>query len=161
MDERPNAETREKGAGQGGESVAAQTVNVAVIPKIRQGNNVYCEITRGQGTGDSRVKGGVIKLPAGASYTVNFELQAGDIPNLAWSPDNAGSCTAFWSDANGCPIGGQDAQVTQAPTSNGNTITLVITPDQTKGPNVVHYALNFVEGGTTPGQFDPIIVVGK
>ena len=139
--------------------MAGEIVNVAVTPKIRQDNNVYCEISRGPQTGGNRVSGGVIKLGPGGPYTVNFALQAGDVPNLTWSPDQDGVCTAFWSDAAGCPEAGQDPQVTQAPASNGNTVTLQITPNAALGRNVVHYALNFDQRGV-PGQFDPIIVVG-
>jgi hypothetical protein len=160
MDDQATVPNREQGRAKEEGPMGSETVNVDVIPKIRQGNSVYCEITAGTQTGANRVKGGIIKLPAGGPYTVNFDLQAGDVPNLSWSTDASGGCNAFWSAAGGCPsANGQDPQVTQSPASNGSTVTLTITPDPSLGKNVVHYALNFDQQGT-PGQFDPIIVVG-
>ena len=139
---------------------ATATVNVDVIPKIKQGNNVYCEISPGNGTGANNVKGGVIKLPnTGTAYTVNFNLVADQaVPNLAWST-SAGQCNGFWSNGNACPPGnGQDPQVTAAPTisaANANVLTLEITPQGSK--NVMHYQLNFDQQGATL-QFDPIVI---
>ena len=162
MNEQATAEMREKEkGGSGGPGPAAgDTVNVEVTPKIVQGNNVYCEITRGQGTGENRVTGGVIKLSGTGPSTLNFALQAGDVSNLSWATDQSGNCNGFWSNANVCPApNDQDSQVTGAPTTSGSIVTLTITPNSTLGRNVIHYALNFDQQGTAL-QFDPIIVVG-
>ncbi|HEX8842924.1 MAG TPA: hypothetical protein VF757_11590 [Sphingomicrobium sp.] len=142
--------------------VAGQTVDVLVTPKIKDNSgHVYCEIDNGPGTGANRVKGGLIKLrgaPAGTEFTVNFDLQAGDVPNLAWST-NGGACEGFWSNANACPPGkGQDGQVTTGPTVNGSTLSVGITPNGSSP--VIHYALNVVDPSNQQLQFDPIIVVG-
>jgi hypothetical protein len=150
--------TRNSGGGGG---AANATVNVDVKPKIKQGNSVYCEIYRGQNTGENNVKGGVIKLPdTGTVYTVNFNLVADpDVPNVSWSA-NGDQCNGFWSNGNACPTAsGQDPQITQAPsisTNDANVLTLQITPSGSKG--VIHYQLNFDQQDTTL-QFDPIIVV--
>src|SRR5882724_6782783 len=79
---------------------AITQVNVDVTPKIRQGDAIYCEIDAGAGTPGRLVKGGVIKLPPGGSYQVNFQLQDGDVPGLQFDPNNP-----FSSDSNGCPTG--------------------------------------------------------
>lgn len=138
------------------------TVNIEVTPKGIQGDNVFCEISPGQGTGPNHVKGGVIKLrDAGTDYVLNFQLMPDDsFPDLAWAADEGGECNAFWSNGNGCPNSkGQDHQVTRPPTvaSNGNTVTLQITPRQ--GASVIHYRMNFDQDGTAL-QCDPIIING-
>ena len=156
MDKSPA--TRKGGSGDPPPPPPTETVNVDVVPKIKQANNVYCEISKGQNTSPTNVKGGVIKLPKkGTAYTVNFNLVADTaVPNLGWGTTNAGQCNGFWSKGAACPPGAeQDPQVTGAPTIAGNVLTVVITP--TGSRNVVHYQLNFDQQGT-PLQFDPIII---
>lgn len=163
MDDQANSRRTEGATEKRGGATVAETVNVNVTPSIAQGNSVYCEITRGTGTGENHVKGGVIKLPGAGPYTINFALQAGSVPDLSWCSNASGGCNAFWSNAAGCPGDSeQDAQVTHPPSSNGDTVTLTITPDPNLGRNVLHYALNFdQDGGPRPLQFDPIIIVGS
>lgn len=156
MDKSPA--TRKGGSGNLPPPPQTETVNVEIIPKIKQGSNVYCEISKGQNTSATNVKGGVIKLPnTGTDYTVNFNLMADPaVPNLAWGTTNTGKCNGFWSKGAACPLGSeQDPQVSSAPTIAGTVLTVVITP--TGSRNVVHYQLNFDQQGTAL-QFDPIII---
>jgi hypothetical protein len=140
------------------------TVNVEVTPKLKQGNETYCEIDAAPGSGHF-VKGGIIKLPTtGTEYEVNFKLVSAassrEADDHCWKLDehSAGDgCAAqvshaFWSNRGSCPTGPmQDSQVKNV-TVSGDTLTVEIVPDGTK--NAIHYSLNFADGTS----FDPIII---
>lgn len=137
-------------------------VPINVTPLFSQkSNEVICAIDAPA----ANQKGGMINLPRGGSYTLEFTLQPGTSPapqNLRFEQnpsDSTGSdgTRAFWCDEYTCPTHSQmDCHYTNPRLSNGGmTLEVDVDPPKPTDPeSAVHYRLNF----QPKGHFDPIII---
>lgn len=140
-----------RNSGRKKDMTKAETTRVVVdiTPMLRNGGTVYCEVDPAPGSG-RYVKGGVIKLPRGATYDVEFRIQPGEVEGLQFDPE-----APFWSAANACPgAAGNDGQFTDPTYVDPTTASVRATP--VGGKNAVHYRLNFNDGSNC----DPIIING-
>jgi len=125
-------------------------LTVDVTPKIVVGSEVICEVDPAAGTPHRYVKGGLIKLPSGGTYSITFQLMPGDVPNLQFD-----TADPFWS-ANTCPnAAGNDGQLSPQAPCNATTLVVDATPRPPK--NALHYRLNLTQNGTQL-YCDPIII---
>ena len=126
-------------------------LTVDITPKIVVGSEVICEVDAAAGTPHRYVKGGLIKLPPGGTYTITFQLQTGDVPNLQFDTGNP-----FWSD-NTCPtMAVNNGQL--SPNVPCNTTTLVVDATPQPPKNAVHYRLNLTAQDGSSLYCDPIII---
>lgn len=137
-------------------------VSIRVTPLFSQGNQVVCAVD----APTANQKGGMINLPRGGSYTLEFQLQAGSKPelqNLRFrsippnDPTSTDGTNAFWCKDDDCPSPGQMHTGYSNPrlASNGRTLKVdVDTPQPTDPESAVHYSLNFHPNS----RFDPIII---
>jgi hypothetical protein len=141
-----------KGTAHGDSKLEAPVgLTVDVTPKIVVGSEVICEVDAAAGTPHKYVKGGLIKLPPGGAYTITFQLQSGDVPNLQFDTNNP-----FWSDST-CPSGPcNDGQLN--PNIPCNTTSLVVDATPRPPKNAVHYRLNLTAPDGSQLYCDPIII---
>jgi hypothetical protein len=136
---------------EGDEGAAAeqfQPVNINVTPIIVDGSEAVCRIEPGGPADEPYVDNGLVRLPPGQPVELNFHLQDGDHPELAFDAGRPWSCRA-----GGCPgLGENDhAQFPHASVANDKLLKVRATP---AARNARHYSLNF-DGGI---RFDPIII---
>src|SRR3954469_2869548 len=73
-------------------------VVINITPLFKQNNELVCSIEPPA----SYMKGGNIHLPQGM-YTLEFALQPGNFPNIAFDTKQNGSSNGFWCDGGFCP----------------------------------------------------------
>lgn len=135
--------------------MAAQvtSIDILVTPTRRNGPDVFCRIEPANTASSQFVKGQVIFLPMNREFLLNFDLRAGQGPQLQWD-----SANPFRAEQNQCPgpETPMDGQFTVGALS-GNQLTVGSSAQSTD--SVVHYRLNFVQGGSN-ASCDPIIING-
>jgi hypothetical protein len=129
---------------------ARTAIKVYVTPQLQQEDAVFCEINRPSGTPARFLRGGVVKLPPGGHYEINFILREGEVAGLEFDANDP-----FCSDPNTCPAPGMnDPQFTNPRRTEATIVKVNADPVQPK--NAVHYRLNFSNGS----YCDPIIING-
>lgn len=135
--------------------MAAQntSIDILVTPTRRNGPDVFCRIEPANTASSQFVKGQVIFLPMNRPFVLNFALASGQGPQLQWD-----SANPFRAERNECPGPDTpvDGQFAVGPL-NGNQLTVDASAQSTD--SVVHYRLNFVQGGSH-ASCDPIIING-
>ncbi len=124
-------------------------VEIEVTPLSESGGTVNCNID----PPSDHKKNGHIRLDKGDTYTLQFNLRPGNIPTLQFKPEVGGSCDAFWSDPEGCPLSSTSAAQYTNPSLHGAK-RLDVDVEASGVPLEIHYRLNFDQGRS----FDPIII---
>lgn len=126
-----------------------ERVEIDVTPLSQSDSTVNCSID----PPPAHKKNGNIRLDKGGSYTLQFNLRPGNIPTLKFKPEVGGSCDAFWSDGNGCPLSSMNVPQYPGQSLQGAK-RLDVDVEPVGSPAEIHYRLNFDEGRS----FDPIII---
>jgi hypothetical protein len=126
-------------------------VEIQVTPLSQVGATVNCDID----PPPAHKKNGNIRLDKGDTYTLQFNLRPGNIPTLQFKPEVGGSCDAFWSQANICPLTSMnDPQYPDQSLQGVKRLDVDVDVEHGEGTVEIHYRLNFDQGRS----FDPIII---
>jgi len=128
-----------------------ERVLIDVTPLSESGGTVDCNIDPPPG----HKKNGNIRLDKGNAYTLQFNLKPGAIPTLKFKPEAGGSCDAFWSCENTCPLSSMNVpQYPDQSLHGAKRLDVDVDVEQGGPPLEIHYRLNFDQGRS----FDPIII---
>ncbi len=126
-------------------------VEIVVTPLSQVGTTVNCDID----PPPAHKKNGHIRLDKGDTYTLQFNLRPGNIPTLQFKPEVGGTCDAFWSDPNACPLSAMSAPQYSNPSLHGaKRLDVDVDVEPGGDPLEIHYRLNFDQ----QRSFDPIII---
>jgi hypothetical protein len=138
------------GGGSGRGASSLQPVIINVTPLFLQRRKVVaCDIDPPQ----NLKGGGHVKLSKDTAYQLQFNLQPGPVPGVAFRANKSdGTCDAFWSDPDDCPRN-QTNDTDYTPTRINPTLLYVDVAAPGRD-SCVNYRLNFENGW----YFDPIII---
>ena len=128
-------------------------IDIVVTPTRRNGPDTFCRIEPANDASRQYVKGQVIFLPKNQNFALNFQLTNEQGPPLQWDSGNP-----FRAEKDQCP--GPNTQIDgQFTVGSPSGSKLTVGAGAQSTDNVVHYRLNFVQGGSST-SCDPIIING-